>query len=286
MARVEEIHADMSAMLPGNGVDRLNNADGQWVTLPADTLHLLARAKDYAALSGGAFDVTIAPLVNLWGIGTDHAAVPSDEAIATLLPLVGADGLELEGNKARLAKPDAKIDLGGIAKGYACEESVRILRENGITRAVLDYGGNVFVLGEKSRGTGWRVGVRNPVTPEAGILGTLTLSDRAVVTSGGYERFFEEDGRLYHHVLNPATGYPAESGLLSVTIVCADATGADALSTACFVLGEEAGLALIDSLPDVEALFVAEDRGVAVTSGLRESFALTDTSFFLREDKA
>jgi thiamine biosynthesis lipoprotein len=139
------------------------------------------------------------------------------------------------------------------------------------------------VLGEKSPDVGWRVGVRNPVIGEAGILGTLTLSDCAVVTSGSYERFFEEDGKLYHHILNPATGYPAESGLLSITIVCADATQADALSTACFVLGEEAGLALIDSLPDVEALFVAEDRGVAVTSGLRESFALTDTSFYLRE---
>jgi thiamine biosynthesis lipoprotein len=286
MRRVEEIHADMSAMLPGNGVDALNHADGQWVALPADTLALLARAKDYAALSGGAFDVTIAPLVNLWGIGTDHAAVPSKEAIAALLPLVGADGLELEGEKARLIKSGAMIDLGGIAKGYACEESVRILRENGSRRAVLDFGGNVFVLGEKSPGAGWRVGVRHPVIGEAGILGTLTLSNQAVVTSGGYERFFEEDGQLYHHILNPATGYPADSGLLSVTIVCTDATEADALSTACFVLGEEAGLALINSLPDVEALFVAEDRGVAVTEGLRESFALTDTSFFLREDKA
>jgi thiamine biosynthesis lipoprotein len=237
------------------------------------------------ALTGGAFDITVAPLVALWGVGTDHAAVPSQEAIAALLPLVGSDGLEVEGDRARLIKPGAMIDLGGIAKGYACDESIRILREGGVSRAVLDFGGNVFVLGEKSPGVGWRVGVRNPVIGEEGILGTLTLSDRAIVTSGGYERYFEENGQLYHHILDPATGYPADSGLLSTTIVCADATLADALSTACFILGEEAGLALIDSLHDVEALFVAEDRGVAVTSGLRESFALTEDSFFLRENK-
>jgi thiamine biosynthesis lipoprotein len=171
--------------------------------------------------------------------------------------------------------------LGGIAKGYACDRAVEILTSHRVKHALLDFGGNIYALGTKPDGEKWRVGIRNPVLGEDGYICVVEVADKTVVTSGGYERYFEHDGKTYSHILDPATGYPAENGLLSVSIVAGNSTDADALSTACYVLGLEAGLALLDSLPDCDGVFVTDEREVYVTGGLTGGVAISDARFVL-----
>jgi thiamine biosynthesis lipoprotein len=174
-----------------------------------------------------------------------------------------------------------RLDLGGIAKGYACDKAVEILKNAGVKHGIIDMGGNVYAYGAKPDGSPWRVGVKSPFAGENGYFGALAVTGRAVVTSGVYERFFEQDGRFYHHIMDPKTGGPVRNGLVSVTIVGASATQADALSTACFVLGAERGLAALAATSDAEGVFVSEDLTVRVTPGLKNLFRITDDRFRL-----
>ena len=170
------------------------------------------------------------------------------------------------------------MDLGGIAKGYAGDEAIKIYKKYGIKSAYINLGGNVVVLGTKPDGKPWRIGVQNPRAENGFYIGIVEVADKAVVTSGDYERFFEENGKRYHHILDPKTGRPADSGLISSTIVTDVSMDADALSTAAFVLGLEKGRALVESLEGVEAIFVTKDKEVYVTDGLRNSFTFSDES--------
>lgn len=284
MERIGDIHNRMSANIPDNELDRLNRASGKTlVSLSADTLELLSLSKEIARRTVGSFDVTIGPLVKLWNIGGGSPRIPTQAEIDEALAVVDYTALDIdEGDGAAvLNKPHMAVDLGGIAKGYACDEAVRILRESGVSHALLDLGGNIYAYGAKPDGSSWRVGIRNPVIGGEGYIGVIEVADRAVVTSGPYERYFEEGGALYHHIFDPRTGYPAESGLLSVTIVSDSSAIADTLSTACFVLGLEKAIALVKSFSDVECILVTTDRGILVSPGLRDSFMLSDDGFTL-----
>jgi len=280
-ARLREIEATMSANAPGTVVDAINRgAGGASVPAPADLRAVVRRALELAEASGGAFDPTIGPLVALWGIGFDAERVPSPEELAAALPLVDRRGLAVDDSGIALARAGMRLDLGGIAKGYAADEVARILSERGVKAAVIDLGGNVKVVGRKPDGRAWKIGIQDPFSDRGERLGIATLSDGAtVVTSGVYERRFQgEDGREYHHLLDPATGYPVENGLASVTVIADSSMDADALATALFVLGLERGLALANEL-GVGAVFVRADKGVLMNERARAVFELEGKAF-------
>jgi len=255
------------------------------VKVRADLIEVLETALRYAELSGGAFDPTIGPLVKLWGIGSESQLIPADEEIAAALELVNFRDLiiDRDSGTAFLRREGMEIDLGAIAKGYAADEAARIAKEGGVKRGIIDLGGNIMALGwrDKKESVPWRIGVQNPFRDRGASIGFLAVRDTSVVTSGVYERFFESGGRHYHHILSTANGYPVNNGLLSVTIVTERSIDADALSTAVFALGYEKGKALIDSIPNAEAVFVFADMSVKITEGLSGVFTLTNDEFTL-----
>jgi thiamine biosynthesis lipoprotein len=255
------------------------------VTVREDLLGVLEKALHYAELSGGAFDPTVGPLVRLWDIGPESGRVPSEDEIADALALVNWRHLEIdrEAGTVFLRYEGMAIDLGAIAKGYAVDEAVRIAKEAKVKRAVIDFGGDIAVLGWRGKKgkeqQPWRIGIQNPLNERGAYIGILHIHNTNVVTSGVYERFFELDGKRYHHILSTTDGYPADNGLLSVTVMSDHAADADALSTAVFALGFEKGKALIDSIPHTEAIFVFDNKSVKITNGLKEFFTLTDDEF-------
>lgn len=249
-------------------VSRLNRGE---TVRDAELAALLRQCLSYTAATEGAFDVTVAPVVSAWGFTEDAYRVPAEEELQELLTHVGSRSVNLDGDAVSLA-PGASVDLGGVAKGYASDRVAALWAEEGVESGLAALGGNIYCRGVKADGSPWLVGVRDP-GDGAAYVGTLSLSDAFAVTSGGYERYFEQDGKTYHHIIDPATGRPAESGLLSVTVVSHD-SGAlcDAFSTACYVLGEERSLALWRELGGFELVLVTEDGRVLITEGLEESF--------------
>ena len=261
---------------------QVNRAAGEEaVSVSEDTFQVLQAALEFSRISDGAFDVTVWPLVKLWGIGSGGASVPPEDEIEAAREAVNYQRLELDADTQSVYLPESGmgVDVGAIAKGYAADEAARILRDAGVEHALLDFGGNILVIGDKPDGTPWRIGVQRPDAERTRYLGIVTATDKTVVTSGPYERFFVEEGTRYHHILDADTGFPARNGIEQVTIIAERSIDADALSTATYVMGVESGLALVESLDDVEAVFITEDRLVHMTSGAGEYFELSDEEF-------
>ncbi len=285
-ARLREIEASMSANAAGTVVAAINAAAGEApVAAPADVRFVTGKALWYAALSRGAFDPTIGPIVKLWNIGLDGERVPAPEEITAALPLVDYSSVRLddEAGTVFLPRRGMLIDLGAIAKGYAADEVARVLLEKRVKGAVIDLGGNVKVIGKKPDGSKWRIGIQNPFDDRGAHIGIATLEGGAtVVTSGVYERYFiGDDGEHYHHIFDTKTGYPVRNGLVSVTIITSSSIDADGLSTTLFSLGLKEGMALAESLEHVEAVFIDEERRVYMSSGASDVFQLGDPSFTL-----
>ena len=284
LREVRRLEALMSRFSPRSDVSRLNRAaGGKPVRLHPDAIRVLAKALEVSRLSGGAFDITASPLVSLWKVTSDSPALPPEDAIKQARRLVDYRCLTVDerSGTASLRDSGQMVDLGGIAKGYAADRALDIYRKRHVASAMIDLGGNIAVLGPKEDGSPWNVGIQDPDAPRGECLGVLSVVGKSVVTSGDYERFFEVDGQRYHHIVDPRTGYPAESGLRSVTVVASSSMTADALSTALFVLGLERGLELLRTInaeassEDVEALFITAERNVYITPGLVPSFAST-----------
>lgn len=235
------------------------------VTVSADTMELLRFAKEMYERTGGYLDVTVGPLIDLWDI-RNGGHYPTDGELSAALGLLGMDDLVLDeaAGTAYLARPGMRLDLGALAKGYIADKVKELLLSRGVESGVIDLGRNILLIGKKPGDTPFSIGVQSPMN-SGELLRVLALKDQSLVTSGTYERYFDHDGRRYHHVLDPFTGFPADRGLLGVTVLSGSSLWGDALSTACLLLGEEAGLKLIDSLPEAEALFVRTD-GTVVTS--------------------
>jgi thiamine biosynthesis lipoprotein len=284
-ARLRDVQAVMSANQDDTDLDAVNkNAGLQPVAVHRELLDVLEEARRYAELSEGAFDPTIGPLVNLWGIGGENPRVPGEDEIREALSLVDWRDLVIdrEAGTAFLRRPGQALDLGAIAKGYAADQAAAILSVRGKNRrAIIDLGGNILAIGERPKNESWRIGVQNPLDERGEYLGVLRVKNKSVVTSGIYERYFEENGERYHHILSTANGYPVQNGLLSVTIVADRSIDADALSTAAFALGLEKGRALIEARPEAEAVFVSRDGSVALSSGAEELFTLTGENYYL-----
>ncbi len=267
-AELFRLDALLSAQADDSAVGMLNR-EGSAV-LDGDAKALFEDALQMYEETDGAFDMTVYPLMEAYGFPSGEYRVPEEEEIARLLEKVGSDRIGYDAESGNVRLPEGvKIDLGGIAKGYTGDLLKESLSENGIESALLNLGGNVAVLGTKPDGSLWRVAVRDPSDP-SGISCILSVRDVSVVTSGGYERYFEKDGKTYHHILDPKTGKCADSGLLSVTVIVEDGTEADALSTAFFVMGKEKALEYIHKDPAApDAVFIGEDGEITATEGLR-----------------
>jgi thiamine biosynthesis lipoprotein len=284
--RLREIDGIFSVNKAGTVFDSINREAGiRPVKAPDEALRVLGRALYFAELSGGKFDPTIGPLVKLWGIGLGGESVPPQDEIDRALSLVNWRDVVLDGENGTvfLKKKGMMLDLGGIVKGYAADEALAIVIASGAGGVLIDLGGNIITYGEKSgvqAGKPWRIGVQDPLKERGEFTGVLETAGGAVVTSGNYERFFEQDGVRYHHILSTETGYPVENGILSVTVTqnvpnrngVGGALGADALSTTLFALGLDDGLSLIDKIDGAGAIFVLKDGHIRATPNLQDSF--------------
>ncbi len=280
-AELERLDRLLSIEGADSEIARVNRDGGG--TVSQETADLLQRALDLSRATGGAYDYTIEPVVDLWGWYGGDPAVPDPEALEQALSLVDYEAVTLDGGTVSFGTDGMGMDLGGIAKGYAAGRAAEILKEVGVTSACLSLGGNIRVMGTKPGGSHWTIGITDPQDPANYIL-TLSVSDCAVVTSGGYHRYFEEDGQRWHHILDPDTGYPAGNGLASVTIVAEDDTLADGLSTALFVMGlEDAADFWQSGAYAFEAVFILEDGRVFATEGLEGRLACdTDITILTR----
>ncbi|MDR0562434.1 MAG: FAD:protein FMN transferase [Spirochaetaceae bacterium] len=283
-SRVREIENRMSVVIPDTDIARINrNAGIEPVPVHQEVITLLERSRYYAELSGGAFDPTVGPLVKLWDITSEHPRLPSAEAIQEALALIDWRDVIInrEAETVFLRRIGMALDLGAIAKGYAADEAIKIIKQAGIPRGIIDFGGNIFAYGEKaSPKSPWRIGVQHPLGGRGSYIGILEVSNKSVVTSGVYERYAEIDGVRYHHILSTADGYPVHNGLLSVTIIADASVDADALSTAVFALGYEQGKALVESLGTADAVFIFADTAIRFSQGAEALFKETSASRF------
>lgn len=293
---IRDLEAKLSRTDPDSEVSRLNNAGGEAVEVGEDLGRLIQIANTYHQWTDGALDISIAPVVSAWGFAEDSFRVPSQAELEELLRLKGRPQFTTPGAVTSVTLSSGQsIDLGAIAKGYAADKLVEVLQEYEVPRANISLGGNVLAYGDRPDGKPWRVGVQDPARPgdKNAFAGVLELTDSFAVTSGGYQRYFEQDGKTYHHIIDPATGYPAESGLTSVTVVadCAlpecPGTMCDAFSTAFFIMGEEQALDFWrfwkSSKTPFELVLITEDGRVVVTEGLADRFTLDESCGYAYE---
>lgn len=271
-AEIERLDALLSTGNKDSEIAKLNS-DGS-AQLSEDGKYLVERALSLYKDTDGAFDIAIYPVMEAWGFPTQNYAVPGQEQLKGLRELTDASKIlyDKETGKISFGRAGMKIDLGGIAKGYTSSRVMEIYKENGIKSGLINLGGNVQTLGKKTDGSDWKIAIQNPDDTN-GYLGILTVSDKAVITSGGYERNFEKDGVTYHHIIDPETGYPAETGLVSVTIVSDDGTLADGLSTSLFIMGETKAVDFWKKHSDkFDAILETSDGKIHVTEGIKDCF--------------
>lgn len=260
MALAGHYEALLSTTVEGSDVWKINANPGTFITVDKDTLSLLQEALSYAEVSDGMVTPSIGALSSLWNFGSDcPQMVPESQAIQNALAHIDYHSIEIQGSRVRLNDPEAVIDLGFIAKGFIADKMKEFLLSKGVTSALINLGGNLVAVGSKPDGTPFKIGIQKPFASSGTAALTLDLTDISVVSSGNYERYFEKDGRLYHHILSAETGYPVENELSQVTILSPDSTQADALSTLCFILGYEKAVRLLENYPDVQAVFITED---------------------------
>lgn len=246
---------------------KVNHAGGAPVTVSDETAALIREGIHYSELSDGAFDISIEPVSALWDFKADKPSVPSSDTIAEAVSHVDYTKITLSGNTVTLTDPKAGIDLGAIAKGYIADQVKTYLKKQGVKHAIINLGGNVDVIGTKLDGSKYNIGIQKPFDESGQAITSVKLKDQTVVTSGIYERYFKKGGKLYHHILDPRTGYPCDNNLYSVSIITDSSTKADALSTTCFLLGYEKGMQLINSLDEVDAIFITNDEKVHKSEG-------------------
>jgi thiamine biosynthesis lipoprotein len=272
-ARIRELESELSVTDENSEIYALNRTGS--AVLGQDAAQLLGKALTLCAQTGGALDVSIYPVVRAWGFTTGEYGVPDQQTLQALLAHVDYTQVALDEDSGQASLPAGmEIDLGSVAKGYTGDQVIALLRREGVTSALLNLGGNIQVLGNKPDGSPWRIGVQNP--QGEGYVGVLELTDQAAITSGGYERYFEEDGQTYWHIIDPATGEPARSGLISVTVVGDSGMVCDGLSTALFVMGLDAAAQYWRETGGFQAVLIGEDGQIFLTEGLEGNFTLTD----------
>ena len=266
-SRIKELEGLFSVTDEDSEIYELNHTGS--AELSDDTMDLVARGLELCRTTGGALDLTVYPIVRAWGFTTGEYRVPDEDELRELLQTCDHEKINISGGTVSIDE-GMELDLGAVAKGYTADVLTEMVKEAGVKSALLDLGGNISLIGEKPGGGSWGVGVRDPFSEEN--IGVLRLSDCMAVTAGSYERNFEQNGRVYHHIIDPDTGMPADSGLASVTIIGEEGTLCDGLSTALFVMGLEDGLDLWRRMDDFEAVFVTDEGEIFITEGLEGSF--------------
>ncbi len=258
---IKDIDSALNAHSEQSEIYALNHTPfGKWAHVSEETFSLIEKSVEISKKTKGAFDITIKPIADLWNINSETPKIPEDYEIEEVLLKVGYENIELDkkNSKVRFKKAGMEIDLGAIAKGYAADKAAQILRENGIKSALLDLGGNVYAIGKKPGGGKWKIGIQEPFEPRGTYFAKKDLKDCSAVTSGAYERYFEENGKIYHHVLDPKTGRPCESDIKSATVLCPKSYLADALSTAAFVLGKDGAKEIAETFDNVSIIVYGE----------------------------
>ena len=257
-----------SRKVEGSDIDRINHAHGNPVEVDPETAALLSTAIEYAELTDGLVDPTVAPITSLWKFNIETPNAPNAEILKENASHVNYKNVEINDNTVTMLDPIGGIDLGFIAKGYIADKMGQYLRSQNVTSALINLGGNVLTVGCKPDGSDFVVGVKKPFSMENETMMSLNINNTSVVSSGIYERYFYEEGNFYHHILDTKTGYPVENSLLGVTLIGPDSTKCDALSTAVFIMGPEKGLQFVEETPDLEAVFVTDDYQLIKSSGL------------------
>ena len=271
-AEIERLDNMLSTGNEESEIAKLNQSRS--ATLSEDAGYLVERALELNEETGGAFDIAIYPIMEAWGFPTQNYQVPTEDTLQSLLKLCDVSGITYDKDNRNISfnQEGMKIDLGGIAKGYTSSRIMEIYKENNISSGLVNLGGNVQALGTKTDGSKWRVAVQSPDDSDD-YLGVLSIEDKAVITSGGYERYFEQDGKTYHHIIDPQTGYPAENGLTSVTIVSEDGTLADGLSS-LFIMGKDKAIEFWRAHSnEFDAIILTDDGKIYVTEGIQDDFS-------------
>ena len=281
--KLREIDNNMSLSKSDSEMVKINNNAGKRsVKVNDGFLNVINKAIYYGRLSDGAFDISIRPVDKLWGIGTKNERIPKEKEIKENLKFVNYKNIETDNfNKTVfLRNKNMAIDLGGIAKGYAADELVKILKENNIKSGLINLGGNIYTYKKDKNDKPFNIGIQDPKEENGQIFAIINVKNKSVVTSGNYERYFIKNGKRYHHIMDPKTGAPSESGIISSTIISDKSIDGDALSTATFILGVKKGMELINSLSGVEAIFVTNDNKVYTSSGLNnDNFKITNERY-------
>ena len=261
----ETFENTVSKTIPTSDVSRINAAQGRPVKVSDTTIYLLKKAIYYSEITNGAFDITINPLSELWNIKENKGNIPTNSDIKNALEHVNYKNIKINDNYVTLTDVEASIDLGGIAKGYLADYLKNFMVEKGVKSGIINLGGNVLTIGTKPDGTDFEIGIQRPFAEDGTIATSVLTNNSSVVTSGTYERYFEIENEIYHHILDTDTGYPTKSGLYSVTILSEYSLEGDALSTACMVLGYENAYKLIHSIDNVDAIFITDNYQIIDT---------------------
>ncbi|KPJ23161.1 FAD:protein FMN transferase [Streptococcus phocae] len=284
---IKEMEQLLSTNLKGSDVYRINKSAGKKaVTVDPRTFKIIKEAQKISRASHGKFDITIGAITNLWRIGDKEARRPDDLSIQQALPHIDFRKIHLDKKKSTvLIEKGMTLELGGISKGFIADEVKQIFLKNKINTAIINLGGNVVVLGTSpNHKEGWNVGVQNPDDVRGDTVGTVRLKNQSIVTSGIYERYLEVDGIKYHHIMDPKTGYPVDNNISGVTVFSRTSLEGDALSTAVFSLGIEEGLAYINQMDHVEAVFIDKNKGVHLSNGLKNTFHLTHKEYHITNE--
>jgi len=279
-------HITVNEESAASEIDAINASAGiQPVKVTEDIYELIDAGVAYSIKTNGSFDISVGPLTNLWRIGFDDARKPAQSEIDAVLPLIGYEQIELNEKEQTvfLKNQGMQLDLGAIAKGFITDQVAEVLIENDVTTAIIDLGGNIYVMGNNPSGKEWTVGIQDPFSTRGETIGLINGSNKSVVTSGIYERFLEVDGVSYHHLLNPDDGYPFNNDLAGVTIISDKSVDGDGLSTSVFSKGIQGGLEFIEDFEGAEAIFISVDKKVYITSGLKNNFELTNDQFEMGE---
>lgn len=280
---LKDIENTMSRHNPDTELSKVNSQSGKsFVKVSKDTFYVVEKGLEYHKFSDGLLDLSIGPIASLWNIGTKDARVPDALEIKSNLSLVNSNNIILDKKNSQimLKKEGMILDLGAIAKGFAGDKITDYLKSKGIKHAILNLGGNVVTLGTKIDNNNWKVAIQNPFDSRGSYLATVDVNNKHVVTSGIYERYLEKNGKRYHHILNPFTGYPQENDVASISVIADKGIDADALSTSLFMMGPKEGLLKIKSLNSkVDVIFVTKDKKIYMTKNIKKFFKLTDSNF-------
>ncbi len=263
-------HSMFSNKIEDSEISRINSAGGNPVEVSDETVRLIRKGIYYGDLSNGAFDITIAPVSSLWDFHAEAPVPPPPEAVNEAVSHVDYKNILIKDNTVQLLDPYAAIDVGAIAKGYIADLVKKYLKEQGVKHAIINLGGNVLTLGSRLDGSDYNIGIQKPFDAAGEPITSVKVSNQSVVTSGTYQRYFEAEGKLYHHILDPHTGYPCENNLNSVTIITNSSLTADALSTTCFLLGYDKSLRMIEQLGNVDAVFITKDNKIRYSKNFQQ----------------